>query len=140
MTGCEIALLALTLNIWHEARGEPLEGQKAVADTTIMRLRSKHYPDDIHKVVTQRRQFSWAIGQGVGEPQRLLELASKVTASLNTPRDIKAWQQAEAVSKRVLAEEYKPRYKFTMFHTTDTKPYWSQGRKGTVIGSHKFYL
>lgn len=50
----------LAKNIYHEARGEDLLGQLAVAQVTLNRVKSKHYPNDICHVVMQRKQFSWA--------------------------------------------------------------------------------
>lgn len=53
----EVACLAD--NIYHEARGESVAGQKAVAHVTLNRVAHHAYPDTICGVVHQRRQFSW---------------------------------------------------------------------------------
>lgn len=53
----------LAHNIYFEARGEPLEGQLAVAHVTLNRVESKYFPGSICEVVQQQRknvcQFSW---------------------------------------------------------------------------------
>jgi spore germination cell wall hydrolase CwlJ-like protein len=49
----------LELNLHFEARGEPLEGQKAVANVTINRAKSGKFPNTICEVVKQPFQFSW---------------------------------------------------------------------------------
>lgn len=53
----------LAKNIYFEARGEPVEGQVAVAFVTLNRVESKEFPNTICEVVEQRRgricQFSW---------------------------------------------------------------------------------
>ncbi|MGL5583255.1 MAG: cell wall hydrolase [Cetobacterium sp.] len=139
MALCEIAVLALTLNVWHEARGESYAGQLAVAEVTLNRVKSKHYPDNVLDVVTQRKQFSWTIGKGLDGTAAVVDYHANLTKYLNTKHDIKAWKQAEAVARKVLADGYKPKRKHLMFHTVQIRPYWSQGKQGMVIGSHKFY-
>lgn len=49
----------LALNIYHEARGEPREGQLAVGYVTMNRVVNPRYPGSVCKVVWQRKQFSW---------------------------------------------------------------------------------
>lgn len=44
--------------IWHEARGEAVEGQMAVAHVVMNRVRSDKYPDTACEVVYQPYQFS----------------------------------------------------------------------------------
>lgn len=47
------ALMCLALTIYHEARGEPLSGQIAVAQVVVNRVRDPEYPKDICSVVHQ---------------------------------------------------------------------------------------
>lgn len=51
------ALLCLALNIHFEARGEPIEGQLAVAHVTINRAQNNH--THICHEVFKKGQFSW---------------------------------------------------------------------------------
>ena len=57
----EIELMAL--NVYHEARGEPLHGQLAVMRVVINRINDPRFPNTIHGVILQRNnnmcQFSW---------------------------------------------------------------------------------
>jgi N-acetylmuramoyl-L-alanine amidase len=55
----DIAIICLTAAIYHEARGEPLIGQRAVAEVIINRVESKHWPNTICEVVKQKNQFSF---------------------------------------------------------------------------------
>jgi spore germination cell wall hydrolase CwlJ-like protein len=48
--------------VYFEARGEPLEGQLAVAQVILNRARSGIYPGSICAVVTQPAQFSFIRG------------------------------------------------------------------------------
>ena len=50
-------LLWLTLNVYHEARGEPEIGQLAVAHVTLNRAMEEH--KSIAEVVREPYQFSW---------------------------------------------------------------------------------
>lgn len=58
MTGFELALSCLALNIYHEAANEPFEGKYAVAFVTINRVQERK--SDICEEVFRPKQFSWA--------------------------------------------------------------------------------
>jgi N-acetylmuramoyl-L-alanine amidase len=45
--------------IHHEAKGESLEGQIAVANVVLNRVKSNKFPNTVCGVVKQRGQFSW---------------------------------------------------------------------------------
>ena len=49
----------LTYTIYHEARGESLDGQYAVAEVVINRVKDPRWPDTVCGVVKERRQFSF---------------------------------------------------------------------------------
>jgi spore germination cell wall hydrolase CwlJ-like protein len=49
----------LAQNIYHEARGEGVAGQVAVASVTMNRMRDPSFPDTVCGVVFQPYQFSW---------------------------------------------------------------------------------
>jgi spore germination cell wall hydrolase CwlJ-like protein len=57
MTGIDAALICLALNVYKEARGEPIAGQQAVALVTINR--AKLSGRDVCDVVMAPKQFSW---------------------------------------------------------------------------------
>ena len=58
MTDEERALSALM--IYHEARGDSEEGQRAVAEVLCNRILSELYPDTAKEVIYQQNQFSCA--------------------------------------------------------------------------------
>ena len=47
------------MNIYHEARGEPIQGQIAVGNVVINRIDHPNYPNTVCDVVYERKQFSW---------------------------------------------------------------------------------
>lgn len=49
----------MTTAIYHESRGEPLQGQIAVGHVVMNRVASSRYPDDACEVVYQPNQFSY---------------------------------------------------------------------------------
>jgi len=59
----ETALMCLALNIYFEARSEPIQGQIAIAEVTLNRVASPNFPNDVCSVVLQDTsagcQFSW---------------------------------------------------------------------------------
>lgn len=68
------AMICLALNIYHEARGEPLDGRIAVAQVTMNRVESKRYPNTVCEVVYQKSQFSWTAGDPtITEPEELIK-------------------------------------------------------------------
>ncbi len=128
------ALTCLALNVYHEARGEPIRGQYAVAEVTINRVASTRYPNTICEVVYEQRwdrirrryvgAFSWT------------ELDS--TPELKTKEWKRAWKVAEAVHD----EREAPKLKGALFyHAKSIQPSWARGKQSVArIGMHIFYL
>ena len=122
-------LWCLTQNIYHEARGEPVEGQLAVGIVTLNRVQSSRYPDDVCEVVHERKQFSWT---------SLPSNARQIT-------DPRAWYQALSLAERVLEGNYNAAdYQLAgvmHYHNHTVRPQWaSTGELVTAIGRHRFYL
>ena len=129
----DVEIKCLAENVYHEARGEPLEGQYAVAEVTMNRVRSTRFPDSVCEVVHEKRwdvrrrrdvgAFSWT------------ELDA-----LRPPRGA-AWQQALEVAAAVYDGEHKPRVPNALFyHANYIKPSWARAnRRVATIGSHVFY-
>ncbi|WP_158284657.1 cell wall hydrolase [Oricola cellulosilytica] len=138
-----IERICMTAALYHEARGEPLTGQLAVARVILNRARSSAYPDSVCGVVYQnahwknRCQFSFACDGRSDYPRnarsfRALDaLSSAIFDSRLTdrlvasdPREIKAGNFDQ----------------ITHYHTTAVSPSWGRkiGRIGQ-IGAHIFY-
>jgi spore germination cell wall hydrolase CwlJ-like protein len=113
----------LAKNIYMEARGEPLEGQIAVAQVTVNRMRDPAYHKTVCGVVYAYKQFSWTLGK-----------SKQVT-------DKKAWRAALDISRAVLTQSIPlPHFPATHFHTRQVKPYWAKTKtRVAVIGNHVFY-
>lgn len=121
-------LYCLALNIYFESRGEPIEGQYAVADVTLNRTESEFFPNSICSVVYQRRQFSWTHQIRNPHNPRLSER--------------EAWYLAQQVAIEISELNIMRGISgsATYFHANRIRPSWSRRFEKTIrIGSHLFY-
>ena len=126
-------LNCLALNIYHEARGEPIAGQYAVAEVTMNRVSSKRYPETICKVVYQKRWDSIR--------KRYVGAFSWTEIKPDREPDFQAWQQAKEIAAEYVNNEAKPRVHGAIFyHARHIRPSWSHKRTEVArIGQHIFY-
>jgi N-acetylmuramoyl-L-alanine amidase len=116
----------LALNIYFEARSEPLLGQYAVAEVTLNRVASPDFPDTICEVVWERRQFSWTHDGKSDKPKNKDAWATALEVS-TTMLDLT--MEIEIVGPDVL-----------FYHSTSVNPYWAASfDERMAIGTHKFY-
>lgn len=113
----------LALNIYHEARGEPMDGQIAVAQVTMNRVAHPDYPDDVCGVVYQSGQFSW----------------TRYDLSVDDP---KAYHRAKSISIDALRGVLEAQVSFyaMWYHSVEIRPVWASEKvlEGK-IGNHIFY-
>ncbi|WP_417838460.1 cell wall hydrolase [Tritonibacter scottomollicae] len=126
--GSEFACLAEAL--YFEARGETVQGQFAVAEVILNRVKSAQFPNTICGVINQgtgrkyQCQFTYTcdgIKEVIAEP-RAFERVAKVA--------------------RLMLDGVKPKLTegATYYHTTAVKPRWSRSFTKTArIGVHLFY-
>lgn len=120
-TGEEFDCLASA--VYYESRGEPLDGQLAVAEVILNRVRSGRFRSTICDVVKQPSQFSF-VRRGVIP---------------SAPRESAAWQRAAAIAHIAmndLADATGDNSLF--FHATHVNPRWGRPRVAR-IGNHIFY-
>ncbi len=123
----------LAENVYFEARGEPLEGQYAVAEVTLNRTRAPHFPRSVCQVVHEVR---W-------DPVRRRQVADFSWTELGalSPEDGPAWKQALSVA----AAEYDDLHPQVVpealyYHATSVRPEWARSRRPVAtIGNHIFY-
>ena len=126
-------LLCLARNVYYEARGEPLEGQYAVAEVTMNRTRSALFPDTVCAVVHEKR-WDWVRRRHVGA------FSWTELGELPRPRGV-AWQRAVDVATRVYDGPYAPRVPTALhYHADHVEPSWANARRRiAAIGNHVFY-
>jgi spore germination cell wall hydrolase CwlJ-like protein len=116
-------LYCLSLVIYHEARGEPEAGWRAVAQTVLNRLAAPHYPKTLCGVIFQARQFSYIHRLQTIEPVM--------------------WARVQQVA-RLLLQHPLAGANFTATHyynPTLANPAWADaGEIVAEIGNHRFMI
>lgn len=120
----------LTQAVYYEARGEPAEGQAAVAQVVLNRARSGSHPGSVCGVVFEGAshagcQFSFACDRRLGSRRP----------------DPAAWGRAQAVAAAALAAPGRPELQDALnYHADYVRPGWAQRlRRAAEIGRHIFY-
>lgn len=121
----EAAVMCLALNIFHEARGEPLKGQFAVALVTMNRAEGR--PENVCKVVYKQAQFSWTL--------------DPIKAAYRPKQSTDEWKRAVAIAKMTIRGAVRDvTYGATHYHAVYVKPDWARKYVVTAkIGQHIFY-
>lgn len=113
------ALTCLALNVYHEARGEPVYAQYAVARVTLNRAAKQRQP--VCEVVYARHQFSWTSGRSAW------------------PSEPDAWATARKVARRAIHMRDFTRGA-THYHEKSVHPKWRDSmRFAGIWGNHVFY-
>jgi len=113
----------LAKNIYHEARGQSIKGQIAVAAVTLNRAHAQH--KTICEIVYQHAQFSWT------------------DQNLPKPRPGHVWRNIRVLAVHLIRQRYTdPTHGADHYHTVTSNPRWARSTrmKFTVrIGAHMFY-
>ena len=113
-------LRCLANAVYFESRGEPLEGQLAVAQAILNRVESGRYASTVCGVVNQPKQFSFDRSR--------------------TPRAGNDWSTAQAIAQIAAQDMYRevaPRA--ISFHANYVSPGWQGKTRVAQIGRHIFY-
>lgn len=118
--------------LWHEARGESIEGIKAVLSVIQNRVYSGKYPSTYCKVIRQHKQFSY------------VHLMKKQGLSL-VPQPTKLTQDIANDIRKIADDALHGKFKNVLppdvlwYHTVDVNPKWNRKMQIVkVIGNHKF--
>lgn len=124
------ALDCLTAAVYYEARSEPDQGQRAVAQVVLNRVAHPSYPNTVCGVVYQGSerttgcQFSFTCdGSLARRPQEYF------------------WERARNVAAQALSGYVEPSVGLaTHYHTIQIYPYWAPSLFHiTTIAAHRFY-
>jgi Cell Wall Hydrolase len=130
-TATQAACLAEVM--YYEARGEGVEGEKAVAEVVLERTRTSDYPSTVCGVAYD----------GVQPDRRDCQFSFACDGTLRRPRDGYAWQRVRQLADRILigAVRLSGRTGHAVaYHNVDVTPVWAQTMlKTTQIGNHVFY-
>lgn len=123
--------------VYHEARGEPLLGQVAVANVILNRVSSNQFPSTICKVVHAGKRWKGRV------------IRNKCAFSYYCDGKLE-WHimDTQALEKSIKASELalsgmfvKTVVKATYYHAVYVTPFWSKNfQLVSQIGLHKFYV
>jgi spore germination cell wall hydrolase CwlJ-like protein len=124
------ALDCLTAAVYYEARSQSVDGQRAVAQVVLNRVRSPAFPASVCGVVYQGSHLSTGC-----------QFSFTCDGSLLGRREPAAWERAAEVAREALAGNvYTPVGTATFYHTTAISPWWAPSLTPvTTIGAHIFY-
>ena len=124
------ALRCLTQAVYYEAALEPTEGQQAVAQVVLNRVRDPNYPNSVCGVVYEG-----------AERVTGCQFSFTCDGSLARAPVAWAWKRAELVARAALNGFVAARVgTATHYHADYVLPYWSPTLgKITQIGAHIFY-
>lgn len=109
-------------NIYHEARGDTVEGMQAVALVTLNRAAQKN--KTVCEIVYEHKQFSWTAMKNV----RNKALTDNFDAVASVTTDAIAGRLHDITNGA------------TYYHAKSVKPYWAKTvTKVGAIGAHIFY-
>ena len=118
--------------IYFEARGESIEGQKAVAEVILNRTHHANYPRTICGVVFQGSSLDHGC-----------QFSFTCDGELDRAKSPGAWASARRLAMRILSGRVQLGNMTggaIAFHAADVTPDWSDGMSQTVqIGNHIFY-
>lgn len=124
------SLQCLTAAVYYEARSESSEGQRAVAQVVLNRVRHPAFPKSVCGVVYQ------------GSRRRTgCQFSFTCDGSLRARRDSAAWARARRVAGAALAGSvYGPVGHATHYHASYVQPWWAASlTRAVTVGSHIFY-
>jgi spore germination cell wall hydrolase CwlJ-like protein len=120
----------IILTVYHEARGESAEGQRAVVKTILNRGKAKGWP--MEGIVLARKQFS-CYNDGLSSPKLWIkDLPAYARVAANCAQAAKEWEGGDTLSG---ATHY-----YAIKGMVDHKPpYWAASMKFICeIEGHRF--
>lgn len=124
------ALRCLTQAVYYEAALEPDEGQQAVAQVVLNRVRDPNYPGSICGVVYQGAERATGC-----------QFTFTCDGSLARAPVGWAWSRAQRAAQKALAGEVALRVgSSTHYHADYVRPWWAPSlTKVSQVGAHVFY-
>ncbi|MEA3044204.1 MAG: hypothetical protein QOH47_2042 [Sphingomonadales bacterium] len=126
----ERALECLAQAVYYEARSESEDGQRAVAQVVLNRMRHPAYPNSVCGVVYQGSERATGC-----------QFTFTCDGSMSAAIEPYAWERARRIAAAALrGSVYRPVGLATNYHTTAISPYWAPSLvPQAVVGAHIFY-
>ena len=125
------ALNCLTNAVYYEAGNEPEDGQRAVAQVVLNRVRSRLWPDTVCGVVYE----------GSERLDYKCQFTFSCDGSMARMPDAAAWARSRRIAQDALTGRvYAPVGLATHYHTLAVRPDWASALQPVaVVGAHIFY-
>jgi len=122
--------MCLAMAIYHEARGEPIAGQYAVAQVVMNRVHDPRYPSDACSVVYEG-----------GETRHECQFSFFCDGKSDQPTDYVPWHVAQLIAAAVYEGRAAPVVgEATHYHTRRVHPGWTRsGYVVATVNDHVFY-
>ena len=126
----EQSLECLTQAVYYEARNQSAEGQRAVAQVVLNRVRHPSYPNSVCGTVFQGSERATGC-----------QFSFTCDGSMYGYIEPDAWDFAQQIAREALSGSvYRPVGLALNYHSTSIRPYWAPGlTRQAVVGSHIFY-
>ena len=123
------AIDCLTAAVYYEARSQSADGQRAVAQVVLNRVRDRAFPASVCGVVYQGSHRSTGC-----------QFTFTCDGSLNQRRDPGAWDRARAIATQALGGAvYAPVGAATFYHANYVSPWWAPSLVQVAsVGAHIF--
>jgi spore germination cell wall hydrolase CwlJ-like protein len=124
------ALDCLTQAVYYEAGNQSDDGQRAVAQVVLNRVRDRAFPSSVCGVVYQGSQRATGC-----------QFTFTCDGSLNRTPTATGWARARAVASSALAGAvYAPVGSATFYHANYVSPWWASNMdRIATVGAHIFY-
>jgi hypothetical protein len=119
--------------IYYEARGEGIDGEKAVAEVVLQRAKDQYYPHTVCGVVYE----------GIQPDRRDCQFSFACDGSLLRPKDPFVWVRVRLLAEKIMTGAVKlsgVTKHAIAYHNVDVAPAWADTMLKTAqIGNHVFY-
>lgn len=124
------ALDCLADAVYYEARSESEDGQRAVAQVVLNRVRHPAFPRSVCGVVFQGSTRATGC-----------QFSFTCDGSMRRSREPGAWERARTIAAQALSGSvFAPVGLATHFHTTAIHPWWASSlTRAVTVGAHIFY-
>jgi len=124
------AIDCLTAAVYYEARSQSVDGQRAVAQVVLNRVRDRAFPASVCGVVYQGSHRSTGC-----------QFTFTCDGSLYQRRDPASWERARTIATQALGGTvYAPVGSATFYHANYVSPWWAPSLvQVATVGAHIFY-
>tara|TARA_R110002126_G_scaffold90867_2_gene216517 strand:- start:252 stop:689 length:438 start_codon:yes stop_codon:yes gene_type:complete len=132
------AVMCLALNLYFEARDQPVVGQLAVGFSTMNRVADERYPDTVCGVVKQAKYNSWDSDHPI---RHMCQYSWFCDGLSDLPTDDKAMLEATILAANIFYGRVTDiSAGSTHYHATYVQPYWADHMTVVfTIDDHIFY-